>query len=545
MFGTIRRHQTWLWWAIIVIIVISFVVFFSPYSKMSGPTRGRADYGMVNGHPISEEEFLAAQRDVYLRYFVTHGDWPDRDAEAKRTSFNVNRETYNQVLLNEKMKDLNIQVSSEAVARLAAEVLRSSSYETFLERVLRPAGFRESDFARFIRHELGIQQMISVLGLSGQLITPHEGETLYRREQQEMATEAVFFTSSNHLASVVVTPEAVGRFYTNQMPRYRLPDRVQVRYVKFAMTNFFVEADVEMAKLTNLNERLEYIYQKRGTNYYREAKSPEEAKEKIKVEMHNELALLGARKAAAVFATELSDLSPQRADNLDKLAAQKKLEVKVTAPFDIQDGPVEFLSPPNFTKAAFSLTEQEPFANPIAGEDGVYVIAFQKKIPSEIQPLDKIREQVTADYRFVQAIQLARQAGTNFSTALTAGLAAGKTFAAVCEEAKVKPVTLPSFSLASRTLPGFEERINLSFLKEIAFKTPVGKTSGFVPTSEGGMVLHVMSQLPVDESRLKADLPNYLRSVRQSRQLEIFNDWFRKQMELGYLQIPRGQVSQQ
>ena len=31
---------------------------------------------MVNGHPIEGESFNAAKRDVYLRYFVTHGDWP-------------------------------------------------------------------------------------------------------------------------------------------------------------------------------------------------------------------------------------------------------------------------------------------------------------------------------------------------------------------------------------------------------------------------------------------------------------------------------------
>src|SRR6185295_7501105 len=153
------------------------------------------------------------------------------------------------------------------------------------------------------------------------------------------------------------------------------------------------------------------------------------------------------------------------------------------------DGQEEFVAPPNFAKAAFSLTEQEPFASPIAGDDAVYVIAFEKKIPSEIQPLDRIRERVTADFRFTQAIQMARQAGTNFSAALTAGLAAGKTFSAVCDEAKVKPVALPPFSLATRTLPELEERVSLPQLKQIAFKTPVGKTSNFVPTIEGGLVL--------------------------------------------------------
>ncbi len=544
MFGTIRRHQTWLWVIIITLTIISFVIFFSPYSKLSGNTTGNLDLGMVNGRPIGREEFLDAQRDIYLRYFITHGEWP-RDAEAKRTGFDANRESYNQLVLIEKMKDLNIQVSNEAIARLAATILRSSPYETFVDKILKPQGFSGSDFERFLRHELAIQQLIGVMGLGGKLITPQEAEARYRREQQELATEAVFFGASNYLASVVVAPELVGRFYTNQMSRYRLPERVQVRYVQYELTNFFAEAEQELAKMTNLNALVERIYEERGTNYYREAKSPAEAKERIKEDMRKELAMRGARKVAAAFATELTEQSPQRAENLDQLAARSNLTVKVTAPFDLQDGPLELRVPPNFSRAAFALTEQEPFSNPIVGQDAVYVLGFQKKYPSEIQPLASIQEQVNADYRFTQAIQMARQAGTNFFATLTAGLAQGKTFGAVCAEAGVTPVTLPAFSQATRALPQIEDRVSLGQLKQVARVTPPGKTSDFIPTSDGGLVLHVVSQLPLDENKLKAELPAYLVYVRQNRQAEVFNEWFSKQVQSGYLQAPRGQQQPQ
>ena len=40
MFGTIRKHQTWLWAVIITLTIISFVVFFSPYSKLNNERRG-------------------------------------------------------------------------------------------------------------------------------------------------------------------------------------------------------------------------------------------------------------------------------------------------------------------------------------------------------------------------------------------------------------------------------------------------------------------------------------------------------------------------
>ena len=57
----------------------------------------------------------------------------------------------------------------------------------------------------------------------------------------------------------------------------------------------------------------------------------------------------------------------------------------------------------------------------------MYVIAFNKKLPSEIPTLDQIRDQVVKDYRYSQALNLARKAGTDFYQTLTNGLAQGKT----------------------------------------------------------------------------------------------------------------------
>ena len=104
------------------------------------------------------------------------------------------------------------------------------------------------DFGRFVRHYLGIQEMIGTLGLSGKLVTPQEARELYQREHQELATEAVFFSASNYLAKVSVPPEAIAQFYTNRLASYRIPDRVQVSYVQFEFTNFLDQAKQELAQ---------------------------------------------------------------------------------------------------------------------------------------------------------------------------------------------------------------------------------------------------------------------------------------------------------
>src|ERR1043166_6964911 len=70
MIGTIRKHQTWLWTVIIAAIIITFVWYFSPYTKMNGPDRRRADRGSINGIPITEEEFVQAGREAYPWLFL-------------------------------------------------------------------------------------------------------------------------------------------------------------------------------------------------------------------------------------------------------------------------------------------------------------------------------------------------------------------------------------------------------------------------------------------------------------------------------------------
>jgi hypothetical protein len=61
---------------------------------------------------------------------------------------------------------------------------------------------------------------------------------------------------------------------------------------------------------------------------------------------------------------------------------------------------------------------------------------------------------------------------------------------------------------------------------QVAFTTPVGEVSQFVPTMNGGMVLYVKAKLPIDEKKLTAELPDFTKLLRQAREREAFEAWF-------------------
>lgn len=536
MFGTIRKHQSWLWGLIIVGIIASMSIYLTPggcRGGNQGSTEG--NFGSIDGEKISKADYINASREASLAYFLSTGQWPETSA---RGGYDPQRETYQRLFFIKKIKDYNIQVDSDSVAQAAKNILSHFGkngpvpLDVFLQQGL-GSRVTADDFERYLRHQLALQQLISIISVSGELITPQEAKDIYIRDNQAIAAQVVFYSGSNYQTSVTTpTPEALKEFYTNQLSQYRIQDRVQVTYVSFEASNFLAEADKEIAGMTNLNLIVDQIYDQRGTNFYSEAKSPEEAKRKIRAELHKEVELGQARKKADEFATKLFDQTPVRAENLAQFAQASGLKVKTSAPFEATATPAEFEGVPNLTKEAFKLTAEEPFAGPLTGDNAVYVLALLKNLPAQDPSFETVRDRVLADYKHMQATATARRAGSDFARAVTNGLAAGKTFAAICADAKVKPVSLPPISMASLgsgKLPEIGEQVSLYQFSRVAFETPPGKASDFSPTSEGGFLVYVRERLPIDQAKMNADLPETMNKIRQSRRQEVINAWLQRE----------------
>ena len=536
MIGTIRKHSKWLWGIIATLTIISFLWWgAAPASRNSGGGRG-GDLGTIGDQKVTPDEYAMGEREVYIYHWFRYHQWPDRDPNV--TPQDLRREVYVRLLLLQQAQSLGIHISDDVVATAAKEILsqpglaqalglnsQTVPMDAFVKGVLQQKGFDAGTFEEFVRDDLTIDQLRQAMGLSGRLITPQEAVTIYQRQNQEVSADIVFLSASNYMASVPVTPALVGQFYTNYLAAYRLPDRVQVNYVAFALTNFMAGAE---KKLTNVNAQVEAIYSRYGTNVFPDAKTPAEAKEKIRDALVREQAYQDARQQADGFANAVFSADPVRPENLGTIANQQGLTVHLTAPFSQEYGPEEFTAPDTFTKAAFGLTPDEPLAGPIVGRDAIYIIALAKQLPSEIPPLNSIRDRVTRDYQFQAGLVHAQQMGTNFSQTLQAGMAAGKSFSSVCAAAGLHPESLPPFSLSTPSLPELANRAELNQLKSVAFSTAVGHASAFVATADGGFIVQVKKQLPIDMATMKEDLPQFTASLRNQLETVAFNNWLER-----------------
>ena len=547
MFGTIRRHQNWLWFIIIGVIVISFVAFFSPDVKFGGAGARRkatGEHGSINGQAITDKEFYPAYHEARVNHFFRTGQWPGNEKTAQDT---LERDAVSRVFLIGKLKEMDIKVSDEAVARLTRDRLPrelADNLGRFVKEYLEPNGSDMDTLERYLRHETGIQQLVQVASSSAKLLQPREAEMLYRKENERLHVDVALFWASNYLDRVTVTNDAVQQYFTNNMAKYRIQDRLQIAYVPFHASNYLAQADKLLSDRTNLNNAIDQEYYQKGPETYKDEKgnklSEEDAKAKIKEDVRHAFAVTEALRRANEFGNVLYNEGVTNTQAFEKLAADKGLELQVTEPFDRLKGLEEGDFPATFRQKAFSLTEQQPVQPvPIRGSNTVYLVALKRRIPSEMQPFDKVKDQVTHDYKYDKAQQLARQEGQNFQTSATNGLAQGKSFADLAAAAKVELVPVPEITPGTSSLTNLDARINFRTLHGVAAELKKGEVSRFIPLLEGGLVVYMRDRQAVPEDKVKEELPDFLAKLRLYRQNEAFNEWFRKEVEQARVQLPQ------
>jgi hypothetical protein len=435
----------------------------------------------------------------------------------------------------------------------------------FEQEHLARQGLTAADYNRFIEHEVGLRQLIAAAAVSARFVNAPEAEVIYRKEHQETEVQLALFWASNFLDKVIITNGAIGLFYTQRVQfAYRVPERTIVSYVEFPATNYFPEAEKQLAAMTNITELIDQSWSRHDTNdvFFKDEKgvplAEAEAKQKMRNEERKRLALVSARREAAQFGSELMELKPDpnKAENLEKLAATRNLTVKATKPFDTVSGLDEFDAPTNsasrleesfqatFRKIALTLSNASPvYFRPIPGPQAVYVIALKGKVEPRTPPFEEISEKVTNDYKNFMAQELARRAGMAFGTNVTNGLALKKSFEEICKAENVELVNVPPFSDVTQSITNFDARINVRQLQYVSRDMEIGKATPYMAligphSQEAGMVLCLKGRPKLDDARVQAALPEFMGQLRIYRQSEAFQQWFRKQAELAKLSMP-------
>jgi hypothetical protein len=559
MIGTIRRHQQWLWYVIIAAIIVSFVWYFQPSRRFGGGGGGSdmpaTDLGSVFGQPITPQQLTAAEREGRLFFRLRFNEWPDSEDQKKE----VEKWAQQRLVLDAELKLHKIDVTDQAAARFTKQLMGVRPYDNlpmdkfndFVQNELgRKGGLSFDDFDHFVRHQAGQEYLISLFGMSGKLITDKEAAFFYHRENEPMSVQTVSFNASDFYAQTAPTDDELKDYFDKHQADYRLPDRVQVNYIQFDASNYLAKADQQLT--TNLEARVDEVYHTQGPDAFKDKDgkplTQEAAETLIKKEVRLVQAVTEARRDADAFMNELFDGHdndhPFSVYDLEKLAQTKGMTVKTTPPFDAKNGTPELNIPPAQLQLLFSLQLSDPddkenstlyAPSPLRGTNAVYVCGLAKQFPSQLRTLDEVRDQVVKDYRQEKSVELAKEAGDRFLSAVQVGLMQGKTFAAICASQYVRPKTLPPFSLVTTSIPDIQDKAEFEQLQSASFNVPTGQCSKLLPTADGGMAAYVQARLPVDEAAMQKELPAYLDKMREQRQVAAFEEWFGRQMQLHFV----------
>lgn len=546
MTNSFRKHHKTIMWIIIVGTIISFVYFLSPSARNAGgggSSGPMVSHGSIDGEPITDQQFADALRDTRMAYRLSQGRWPNARDEMTQQFTNT---AYQRLFIDAELKQLDLHVTEDAAANytrgMFPKPFSQDQFNDFVKKTLGQEGqLTLGDFDRFVRGEVGQQLLISLFGMTGELISQKEAEFFFRRDNETMDVQLVRFPLSNYLSKVTFTPQEIGEFYTNNKAAFGLPPRVQVNYIRFDVTNYLTTASNIAAADTNLNAKIDSTYDSAGpaafTNEAGVQMTAEAAKARMKEGFLNQQAALVAQSNVMTLGHQLLDgrtkEQPVTKEDMMRLAASNGLAVVTTKPFDEQNPPPDLALAPRFLPMLFQLQFGDPSDQykVMLGTNGFYLVGLEQLFPAEDQPLEAVRDKVIEDYRNEKAMELVKNAGAAFETAVKTGLARGQSFDAICASQGLKPENLTPFAAVAPSIPEMSDKDEFEYLVRIVYELPTGQSSQFAPTPTGGFVAYVKSRTPVDDTIVQRDIPSFLEKFRRQRQIAAYQEWMMRELQ--------------
>ena len=530
MFGTIRKHQRWLWTIIVILTIVSFVIFYGSGQRNS--SSARQNFGTIYGRPISRDEIMAARHSAEIA---------ERLQGRNRRPANITVATYEFLLMSEKIKEMGIVVGDDAVASFLQEQLKDPktgafNYDSVMPSITQQLGVTEADLIEHFRGELARKQLIQAVSAPSLLVTPREAESEFRRENETVATSGVFFTADEFKSGITLSPDKIAGFYSNRVAQYRIPERTVINYVLFGIGKYLEASKAEFNKQgAAITNHFEQVYAESGPDAFRDANDKVMTKEaafaKYKNDTLEKIALNFARNEAVGFYASLNEKRTNAVtpELFQQLAVAKGLVVQTTAPFSASDKIPGLEDVTQLSSKVAALTKTIPYSEPLIGSTFVVVPMLKQRMPSEIQPFETIKDLVTSDYRQDEAVRAASTAAQAFHAAVT-NTAGGKTFESVANSQSRTVVALPPVSAAMQTVPGLDPRIDAFALKGRVLGLNTGDVA-FIRIREGAAVVKVTGRKAPEDTIVKAAINGFTSELRQQRQYQAFIEWFEGEKE--------------
>ena len=408
-----RKNARWIMAGVLLLLIPGFVALFTTTGRTD---RTGGDLPTIHGKPVTAVEFEQMVNLVQAQYVVGQGRELRKTAD---TMDKIKQEAVLQLLLDRKAQELGLQVSdaelAQQIRRLSILADKEGRFDPARYRqlvlTLSNRGINEAAFEHVLRTQL-LHDKLQQLIVSSARATPTEVQQMYLPLHEKLTIDWVRFEMADYQTPIVVSNAEVRAFFEESKESFRTPARVKIRYATFPLA--------EAQKTIQLSDEEISEFYDRSRFKYTDTNNVPKPLEAVKAEVTAELLKLRAERAAADRATELTVKLVRQSDgpkpDFSKLCAALNVAVRETGYLSAFDKLPELGVGPDFLQKAFTLAPDQPYSDPIAGSNALYVLEYVDGRPSAIPPFEEVQdqatEQVTKLRRYAATVDHANTVGT-------------------------------------------------------------------------------------------------------------------------------------
>lgn len=500
-----------LWAVFLVVIVFSFVIWGMQMQGEERTERGQAP-GLLDGKPVSFEEYRAAQIHSEISLRLIYGELP-RTVEVNRM---LRRNAWERLALLRLARELDIQVSDDEVLQALAQErsfhrngrfdrdLYLSQIRGFLGDIRWPV----STFEETIRQDLALRQLIELIG-GASLVAPYEVERRLATLTDRFDLYLISITAADLPDLPASTEEHLQAFFAANVARYRIPETRTIRLVRFVPDPDSDEQPPpdEWDLKDYYEEHLAEFWTK-GSEDGSETNDAsamrlqtfDEVRPQLVERVRRDLSIVRARRNGERFAQLVSPIRPDTAPlSFDAAADAMGVNPMEVGPISTATRPGETVLTAPALRAAMSLSEDEIVSPATTDGESTVVLTLASRTPSRLPELDEVRDRVLEDVREdARRGALMRKGG-----ALKAAAETARSLAAAAEGMGLTGKSLEQISAISAMDMDADSDMPITALLDALRSLRVGEISNPLASGpEGVVVLQVLNRTAAPESDL-------------------------------------------
>ncbi len=526
------KHNKILFGAFSIIIIISFVWFFTPgidgsllFGNRMSPN---SVVGKVFGRKVKLKDYQKAVDNKSLLLSLYN---PAAPAELRDY---VIANIFTDIALEAAAENAGITVPDEEVI---AEIKRipvfnsekgfdHERYEAFIKSYVEPSGLTTADFEESIRKFIATRKLLQGTSLNV-IVVPDELDQFMNLRLEKIKASAIRFPFASYKPGKISEQE-LEDFYRKNTQLFMTAPQLMAEVVMFDYKNYMKDVKVTEKQIADYYKASEDKFKKDGKVQPLAA---------VRAQIIGELKLEEAKGKAMDAAREFRNELYNAASEVSTGAGQIEVFNTLAAKYGFQlIKPVSWLTAsselidkigrePALVAALFQTTERYPITKSIAGKRAAYVAVAVKRQPSVPAPFAEVKAKVEEALALQKARAAAKEAASNFAAKLAASKNPQAELAAAAKNPGIQIKPIKEFSRQTVNPADYEARYALMATDNI---TPV------VPMADGMMMILIEKRTPptaAEKQALKDTLTSEFQAEKRALAETAFLDWVRANTE--------------